>query len=670
MVGDFHFLEPLWLLALSPLAGLWWLARKPLTERNAWQKVCDAHLMPFLLVNGDSGGMRLRLWLVTIGWLIAVLALANPAWEKRPTPVLKTRDARVVVLDLSRSMNAADLQPSRLIQARFKVADILKRSEEGQTGLVAFAGDAFIVSPLTQDADTIASLLSALEPAVMPAQGSRADLGLRKAAELLEQAGVDRGEVLLLADGFEGDLTNAAAKNLHEAGHRLSVLAIGTEQGAPIPTGRGDFVKDATGHIIVPSVDFVALQSVAEDGGGSFTPITADDRDLTVVLAKRLSQLDLQTEQTEFETEIWNERGPWLLMLLVPLAAFAFRRGWLLVLVAVVSTVSTPEPAMAFTWDDLWQRPDQQAARALQDGDFGRAAQLAKDPMRRGSALYRSGDAQKALEAFANTEGADASYNRGNALAKLGRYEDAITAYDEALAEQPAMEDARYNRQIVEQLLRRQQQQEQANEQSQQSGNQPNDDQYAQSGNQNEGPRERESQASTGNSEQNSQGQSGAEFSPEASRGKTGKRQFAGVDAEEREDQSEPDSNERGGAHEEQSTSRSQGSEQTEQEKDPVADGKEAGTNAEQTESPGNSEHTSREDREQLGERTPDADVGNADAPWGTASADPISSEEQQAVEQWLRRIPDDPAGLLRRKFLYQYQQRAAQATADDGQTW
>ena len=212
MLENLHFIQPLWLLALIPLLLLAWRVYRPGGGDNPWTRIVDARLLPLLMVGQAHKLNRIAPWLAATGWIIAVLALANPTWERKPQPVYQTMAARVVVLDLSRSMDATDLKPSRLVRARYKVEDVLALGAEGQTGLVVYAGDAFTVSPLTRDANTIRALLKVLEPGLMPAPGNRADLGLLKAGELLRQAGVSNGQVLLIADGVEADTAAASER--------------------------------------------------------------------------------------------------------------------------------------------------------------------------------------------------------------------------------------------------------------------------------------------------------------------------------------------------------------------------------------------------------------------------------------------------------------------------
>ena len=203
--------------------------------------------------------------------LVVILALSGPSWQKLPDATYSARDARVIALDLSMSMLAEDLRPNRLTRARFRLADLLENTEEGQVGMVSFAGDAYIVSPLTNDMNTIANMLPALRPDIIPVAGSRADLALEMAAALLERSGHSRGEILLVTDS--ADSRDAAkARDLADQGIYTSVLAVGTDEGAPIPSG-GGFVSDRSGNVVIARMDRSRLKSLAEAGNGSYTEL-------------------------------------------------------------------------------------------------------------------------------------------------------------------------------------------------------------------------------------------------------------------------------------------------------------------------------------------------------------------------------------------------------------
>jgi Ca-activated chloride channel family protein len=557
-----HFIRPLWLLLL-PLAVVlpvvWRHLRRPSGD---WSKVCDDHLLRWLSVgNAAAKPSRFGPWLAGLVWLIAAIALAGPSWQKLPDSSFSSRDARVLVLDLSLSMLAEDLKPNRLAQANFRLSDMLEATSEGQTGLVAYAGDAFVVSPLTDDTNTIRNMLPALRPDVIPVSGSRPDRALELAAELLKRSGRTRGEILLIADSGSGAAVNVAA-NLAKQGVFISVLAVGTVQGAPIPSGDG-FVSDSKGNIVVARLERDALQAIARAGGGVYSELTA---------GSAANSPWASVEGNEFARkddalgERWKDAGPWLVLVLLPLVAFGFRRGLLFILpLLVLPGLLLSTDAQAGFWDDLWFTRDQQAQAALRQERAADAAVLAKDPAIAGEAFYRSGDYANADQAWSQQDQADSYYNRGNSLAQLGEFEAAIAAYDAALELDPAMEDAAFNRDLVEQMKQQQEQQQ-----------------------------------------QDSEGES---------------------DEEQSADQSE-----KGEQDEEQSSEDQQEGEQGDDESDEQKEGEETGKPSE----------------------------SEMEQNW--------SEEDAQAMEQWLRRIPDDPGGLLRRKFRNQHERRGA--PADESETW
>jgi len=563
-----HFIRPYWLLLLPLAVFLPWLWKRARRPSGDWTRACDPHLLRWLSVSREGGRARGGgRWLAGTAVLISILALAGPSWWKLPDSSFSARDARMIVLDLSRSMLAQDLRPNRLTRARFRLADLLEMTGEGQVGLVSYAGDAYVVSPLTSDMNTIANLLPALQPDIVPVAGSRADRALEMAASLLGRAGLSHGEILLVTDS--ADSADAArARDLRKRGIITSVLAVGTVEGAPIPSGAG-FISDRSGNVVIARLDRASLQDVAEAGGGRYMELGAGAAG---------TSLWLERDSSEFARlegalgERWKDAGPWLVLLLLPLALLGFRRGQLFILPLVLLPVlSWPQAASAGWWDDTWQRKDQQAYRALQAGDAEKAAALAVDPALSGQAWYRSGQHANAVEAWSRLDAADAHYNRGNALAHLGEYDAAIKAYDEALAIEPDMEDALKNRALLEQL-KRQQQEQQEGEDGESGESEP-------SGDQSEGDSEQQSEGEEGEEGDQSDEQEGEQREGEQGEGETG-----------------------------------------EEEGEPV-------------------------------------DYSEA---W--------SEEDTQAMEQWLRRIPDDPGGLLRRKFRNQHQRRGA--PKDETETW
>jgi Ca-activated chloride channel family protein len=699
----FHFQQPLWLLALLPLALILWVIFRPSTLDSPWKQVIDPLLQPVLLTLPKGGNQRLPLWLLAIAWFIAVLALADPTWQKLPRPVYQSNHARVIVLDLSRSMNIADLKPSRLTRARFKINDILAHDEEGQIGLVVFAGDAFTVTPLTRDADTIRALLPSLTPDLMPSQGSRADLGLKKAGELLSQAGASHGQVILIADGVDrSDASRAkrTAAQLAQQGYSVSVLGVGTATGGPIPG-----VRDRQNKPIIVKLQQQALQAVASAGHGQYRDISPTDRDVQALLqSTQAMQRDQSAQKSGLQSQHWKPRGPLLILLLLPLAALAFRRGWLLSigLVAIV-TISTPEPVMASSsWDSLWQRPDQQADKALHQGAFKQAEKLAKDPLRLGSAAYKQGNYEKALKAFAKSDSADALYNKGNALARLNEFKRAIAAYDAALKKVPNLRDAQINKKRVQDLLKKQQQNNQKKNQQGKGNKKPKSGQskpgQKQQGEQKKQGQKGQKQQSKGNSSQQQQKSQPGE-QPSAQKKSSEKSGKSG---------SNPQQNKKG----------AQSSARLRQDKGKTEQHKQAQEPAKKKSRQNAEKHRNSKDRNQFSkankalkkkaqqqnglkkdnskgaesraaqkrplEKRQPADkktppdtskksrktANNKPRTRAEIEADNLSKEEKIAAQKWLRAIPDDPGGLLRRKFKYQYQQRAQRRGAGGSNPW
>jgi Ca-activated chloride channel homolog len=601
LFGDFHFMRPIWLLALLPCALLLhWLWRQHANQGN-WSRIIDPALLGALLLP-QAAATRSR-WplLLLFAWLLAVLGLAGPAWERMPEPVHRSDDALIIALDLGPSMRAADVSPSRLERARFKLADVLASRTDGSTALIAYAGDAHVVSPLSDDRRTLEAMLPALSPEIMPAQGNNLPAAVTLAGELLRGAGLSRGRLLVISDSFAAAQHDEVCSRLARNGLQLSLLAVGTAQGAPVQLADGGFLRNASGGIVVPSVDHATMARGARRCDGRFSPLSLDARDLDAVLPDAHSGAAVREQDRLRRFDAWRDRGALLALLLLPLAALAFRRGWLLGL-PLLLVLQPATPAQALEWNDLWQRRDQQAAQALAQQDPARAAQLFDSPAWRGMAQYQSGDYESAARSFGELDEASAHYNRGNALARAGKLQEALAAYDAALERQPGMSDAESNRELVQELLSQQPPPQQSGEDGD-SSPEPGDEQQK--------PDADSSGSDTGESPQ------------------------AG-------DQSGDDSKEESGAPE-------PGEEQPPQPGEPS---QHAGADDAQPE---------RQPAAGAGPRADEAETGD---PAAAASADDdvTPNEQEQAIEQWLRQVPDDPGQLLRRKFEYEYRARNAQS--------
>ena len=330
IMQDFHFLRPAWLIAAIPailLVGVMWRVNSNVT---AWDKAIDKNLLPFLLDRSKNAAQRTPLLMLLFAWILSALSMAGPVWEELPQPVQKREDALVIVLDLSLSMFAPDHNPSRLDLAKRKLRDILALREEGQTALVVYAGDAHTVTPLTDDVVTIDALVPSLSPNIMPLFGSDPIPAIDMAISLLDDIESSDGRILLITDGISGfDQEQLITDQMQETGYELLVMGVGTEEGAPIRTSDGSFLTDQNGAMVVPTLNRNVLQSLVNRVNGRYHDIQLSDADLAYLLTENTLLDNEELTEVEEEFDVWNEAGPYLLLLVLPLCALSFRKGWL-----------------------------------------------------------------------------------------------------------------------------------------------------------------------------------------------------------------------------------------------------------------------------------------------------------------------------------------------------
>ena len=576
-LSDFHFIRPLWLLALPAAILVGFLLYRHLSLASSWKSAIDPDLAQALLVQPKHRPTMNPIPLLVLTWIISTLALAGPTWQKVPQPILEREDALVIILDLTWSMYSSDVAPNRLTNAKRKITDLLKGRDEGVTALVVFAGDAHAVSPLTDDTKTILAMLPALGPEIMPAPGSSLAPALARAEQLFASAEANSGQVLIITDEIRDPGAALAARRNLGKQFSISIMAVGTEAGAPIklPAQLGDtFMKDARGNLIIPQLAMTALETFANESGADIKQLDLLSNDIEQYLEPPVALTDT-FRLVDRDFDLWREFGPYLIFVLVPLVLAGFRRGWLWLLPLMVILPSDQAIASTF-WEDLWSTRDQQGQALMQSGDPAAAAERFEDPLWRSTALYRSDDYPAAAESFSSLDSELAHYNRGNALARAGDLQGAIDAYETVLEFNQDHADAQFNKDLVEQLL---EQQEQASQQS--SEEDPSDDQNSNDNSQND------------SSQQNDQSsEDEEESSPQSS-------------------QSEP----------------------------------EEGDNSQEEE-----EEASQASNNDADEAAPEEQASLEEAA--------LTDEEAQALDQWLKRVPDDPGGLLRRKFEQQFETR------------
>jgi Ca-activated chloride channel family protein len=584
-------------------------------------RLADPLLLPHLL-DGKPGASRAPVYAFIAAALLAVLALAGPTWDRQSQQLFAERAAQVVVVSMSPHMLSHDVVPDRLSRARYKVRELYAANRDGMNALIAYTGEAFTVAPLTTDAHSVDDLLTALSPDTMPVAGDDPARAIDMAADLIRHADVQGGSIVLVTDHADAAAA-AAAGRARASGNTVSVLGLGTPQGGPVPADDGGFLKDAQGAIVMAPRNDASLSAVAAAGGGRYV-VTSDDQSDVSSLASALHGDGAGKAVAGAASGQWQDRGPWLLLPLLPIVALAFRRGWLLVLALIFLPMA---PARADGLADVFRTRDQQAAKALADGDAKRAQSLAASNGLRGAAAYRAGDYAASEAALAHGADSDSQYNLGNALARQQRYDDAIAAYDRALKVDPANADAAANRKAVADFLQKQKQQEK----DKKDGKSQQDKKQGQSGDQ-------------AKDQQGQKGQQG----DEGKQGESGKQPGAdGKDGQQGEQGSQDKTGEGEGGDKGKDPGKAQA---------PQGDAEAKSAAEAQQAAQAQAALKQQMDAALAGKQGKPADDKGHDL--GAASAADTSSKLPADVRRALMRVPDDPGGLLRRKFMLEYQRR------------
>jgi Ca-activated chloride channel family protein len=612
-LNEFHFIRPHWLWAIIPLLIIVALIRYVHKQQSGWQSVLASHLYQHLITTAGIKKVRPPLFLLGFCWVLATVALAGPTWERLPQPVYQLNTGKVVLIDMSLSMRATDVKPDRLTRAKYKAIDLVNAITEGETGLVAYAGDAFTISPLSSDAQNLTTLIPSLTPEIMPIAGSDPALGLQAAIELLTNAGYQQGEIFWITDGVANQQMKEISEIFNDSMFRLSVLGVGTEEGAPIQLVNGELLKDSRGAIVVPKLTVNNLKSLSRSSGGRYAPMQSDDSDINYLIEQSLIEQDPtkdeEAKQEKFGDK-WQEIGPYLLLLILPFAAYSFRRGIVtVVLIGVLMPAYSPQ-ARADWWQDMWKTPDQQAMQAYKKNQYEQAANTFNDNLWQGTAHYKNADYQAALESFSHVEPtdknyADATYNAGNALAQLGEIDQAIAAYDKVLEQQPQHEEALANKTLLEKLK------EQQKQQQDQSGEKQEDQE---------------------------DGQQDGEKQDEQQDGQKSDQEQKGEQGEQSQEPQQGDNSEQSESESQESEQQSQAEQEKQEAEQRQADQAEAEAEAEKQKS----------EQEQQAQAMQQGEEELTDE----------QREQMQRMQNLLNRVPDDPAFLLKRKMQIESQQR------------
>jgi Ca-activated chloride channel family protein len=310
-----HLLRPQWLWALLPLLLVVVLIARQQSAAARWRGVIAPHLLEHLVVRPRRGWAVRPLHLLVVAGPLTVVALAGPTWQQEPSPFTEDTAPLVIVLELTPQMEVTDVQPSRLERARQKVRDLAEARGGARTALLAYAGSAHTVVPLTDDAAALEAFVADLSPALMPVEGREPAAALPLASELLDRDGTP-GTVLFVTAGIPGRSFEGFEIFSRERRDQLQILAVATEAGGPLSGGG------------FSALDGNALEALAARTGTVVTLFTVDDSDVERIL--RRTERHLQQVQQSEPGGRWRDEGWWLVWPVAAITLLWFRRGWLI----------------------------------------------------------------------------------------------------------------------------------------------------------------------------------------------------------------------------------------------------------------------------------------------------------------------------------------------------
>jgi len=461
MLEQFHFLRPLWLLLIPAALLVGYLVTYRENVRSRWKGIIAPHLLDALIV-GEQSKWRFRpIHLVVLALIFGALGLAGPAWERELPPFTEDTAPLVVALDLSHSMDAIDVQPSRLERAKQKIRDLLKVRKGARTALFVYSGSAHMVLPLTEDPSLMELFLASLSTDLMPSQGKNSAGALNAIDELLEREEAP-GTILFVTDGIEAEDFPAFVRHQESSTDQIMMLGIGTSKGGPIRTGKNRFLTDSAGHRVISRMDVEGFEQLRKEAGVLVTTASLDNRDVEWIQDR--AQTHLQLVQQQEAEERWIDSGYFLTIPVVFLIALWFRRGWTIrwapSCFILLHLWIPPSLSLEIKWMDLFLTADQQGRYAFEKGDYLSAAEHFEDPYWKGISLYRLKNFDEAVNQFALLESAEAYFNIGNCYARLGGYPAAVKSYEQALEIRPKFAEAEENKKLVASLIEEEKEEE------------------------------------------------------------------------------------------------------------------------------------------------------------------------------------------------------------------
>ncbi len=445
---NLFFMRPDWLYAFIPIGLILFLFILTYRRNEEWKKGFSKELLPYLTIKGTKRQFVIPKLLLIFLLSLMTLAMAGPTWEQIDRPGQKTEAALVVLMDLSYSMLAEDIQPNRIERAKLKLKDFFDAKPNSRVALIAYAGTAHNVVPFSKDYKTIIRQMDALRPGIMPVAGSNLGEAMDMADSLLTKI-VAPSTVLLVTDNIRAEEVQRIAQtavNTH-----VEVMAIATPTGGTIPTGRGD-LKDKEGNTVIARLDVINLDQLQELDNVNVITVTLDNSDVQILAARVRQNLEFIVDLENVEEE-WKDFGYWLVFPIMLLGLFWFRRGWKVHWMWLLFLFCSCNEAGEFNLKDQFFTPDQRGQILADKGEKQKAAETYESGNRKGYAYYEMGDLEKAAEAYSSDMSPEGLYNLGVVYAEMGDLEAARQAFAAAYELDPELEKANQNFERVTQVM-------------------------------------------------------------------------------------------------------------------------------------------------------------------------------------------------------------------------
>ncbi|VVM45986.1 VWA domain-containing protein [Pseudomonas fluorescens] len=445
-LGDFHFLRPLWLLLLPFGALLPWLWRRSRDVQRRLRSNIAEHLLPHLLITPQDQQRLRPVHLACALLMLGAIAVAGPTWEQDRPQFLENRAPLIIAIDLSPSMDANDVPPSRLEAAKHKLHDLIQRRAGARNALIAYAGSAHLVLPPTDDPALLDSFIQALSTDLIGKPGKAVGPVIEQAKRLLA-AEKTPGTLLLITDGADTTQLSGLDQPLSDSALQVLILAVGSEDGGIIHDANGQPRTDSNGRPALGRFDQAALKQLASALDAPLGSLTLNDDDLDwIEMHARQHFQSASDEQRELH---WKDAGYWLCWPLLLIAFCSVRKGWSLNWMAgwllALGIGFQPAPAEANALTDAFFTRDQQGRWAFEHEHFPQAAALFVDPYWKGVAAYHAADFDLALASFARLDTPQAYFYLGNIHVRRFKFDEAIAAYTQALKLQPKFPEATAN---------------------------------------------------------------------------------------------------------------------------------------------------------------------------------------------------------------------------------